>query len=475
MKLSELIENLDIVEVLNFSDVDICSVTQNSKKCNSASLFVAIKGSHLDGADFIPEALSKGVRAIVTERRLNINLKNTIIVKNARKALAELCAKMSGNPERKLFFTGITGTKGKTSTAYILSEILNFSGEKNLLIGTLGVKGISYKNFRNTTPDPTVLFPIFKKAFHSGIKNVSLEVSSQALKDYRVHGIPFDCAAFTGISRDHIGISEHPNFADYLISKRKLFTSFGAKRAVVNFDDAHSSYVSENVAKTVKCGFSHGSDYRITDFSNTPFGSEFCISKIKIRTSLPGEYNARNITMAIAIAKEMYGFDIKEISGAVEKIVIPGRFERQVVNGRNVIIDYAHNGISFAEVMSLSRKLYPGKIISVFGSVGERSFERRQEIANAAEKYSDLSVITSDNPGYESAISICDEILGYFSDKSKAKILVDRSEAIKYAIENSSVGDTVLILGKGRENTMKINGSYLEYSDFDVVRQLGAI
>lgn len=473
MKLSRLIMDLYTVEILNFKDVDVSLITNNSGKCIRNSLFVAICGNYKNGEDFIEDAHSRGARVFVSEHLCYPKLDSVvIIVKNARKALAELCSVFFGNPEKKLVTTAITGTKGKTSSAYLLSRILDYSGVKNMLFGTLGALGVLNKSFCNTTPDPTVIYPIIRRGVHKGINNLVLEVSSQAIKEERVFGMPMDCVLYTGISRDHIGVGEHPCFSDYLNSKHKLFTSFGAKTAVVNFDDAYSSYISGGMPRVHRCGFSKGSEYRIEQFKNTDVGSSFYLNGEKIKTSLMGEYNARNIAMALVAALKMYGCTIEKAKYAVENIVIPGRFEKQSVNGRNVIIDYAHNGESFREVMSLSRKVYGGRLISVFGSVGERCFERRRELALAAEKYSDLSVITSDNPGCESAYSICSEICSYFNNSEKARIITDRAEAIRYAYDASKRGDTILILGKGREETMKVNGKDIEYSDFDVVSRL---
>ena len=473
MKLSSLIRDLYTVEILNFRDIDVNLVTNNSKRCIRNSLFVAIRGSAFNGEDFFKEAYEFGARVFVCENASELKPDSVIIiVKNARKALAELCSAFFKNPQNQMLTTAITGTKGKTSTSYLVSHILNSHNIKNILIGTLGVVGSEKKDFVNTTPDPTVLYPVMRRGVSGGINNLLLEVSSQALKEERVFGIPIDCAAFTGISRDHIGVHEHPSFSDYLNSKHRLFTSYGAKMAVMNFDDAYSSYISAGMPRVIKCGFSKGSDYRISDFENSEDGSKFRVNNEKIKTSLSGEYNAANIAMALAIAEEMYGCPIKEAKLALENVVIPGRYEKRHICGRTVIIDYAHNGDSFDKVMSLSKKIYDGRLISVFGSVGERSFDRRRELASVAEKYSDLSVITSDNPGNESAFSICSEICSYFKNTDKTKIITDRAEAIRYAFDSSKKGDTILILGKGRESGMKINGEVVCYSDFDVVSQL---
>ena len=476
MKLSRLLDGISDITVGCFSDAEITSVSVNSKSTSRASLFVAIVGARSDGHDYVSEAYSRGTRVFVVSRKVDLP-NDTVIVfsKNTRKTLAELCAKISGNPERRLVFVGVTGTKGKTTTAYLLSKILDYHGVKNILISTLGISGEVRRKTENTTPDPTVLFHAFARASHKGVKVVILEVSSQAVKNLRIYGINFDYLAFTGLSSDHVGEFEHPTKSDYIMSKRGLFTSYGAKFAVVNYDNSYSAYISAGVAKVIKCGFSVGADYRISDFTDSKLGAVYSVSGVAVRSSLPGKYNAVNTVIALALAREITGCKIRDCALILDTVSVPGRFEVYDVNGCNVIVDYAHNYESVKEVLALARSLYGGKIICVFGSVGGRSFERRGELARAGEKYADFSVITSDNCYYESPISVCSEIYSYFVDKTKAKIITERKEAIKYALSLSAAGDTVMILGRGHENTININGEAIPFSDSEFVKTLGVV
>ena len=471
--LSALINALSEVTVENFRELDISAVTADSGSVTDGAIFVAIKGKTVDGADYISDAYERGARVFVLSKRKR-NLPKAIYIysKNSRKTLAELCSRFYGNPERKLLFVGITGTKGKTTTSVILSKILDGIGVKNIVVGTLSITTSVVGRLHNTTPDPTVLFPILKDAVAKGIEVAIIEVSSQALKDHRVFGIRFSCVAFTGIGRDHIGDLEHPTIADYLYSKRKLFTDYGADCAVVNFDDPYSSYMSSGVARVVKCGFFENSGLVIKSFSDTSTGSKFTLGSVVVKTSLPGEYNARNVSMAIAIAREVCGASISEAASYVEGIKVDGRFDRKVVNGKNIIVDYAHNSDSFKEVIGLSRRLFGGRIICVFGSVGDRSFLRRAELAHSAEDYADLSVITTDNPGSELPLSICADIYSEFRDKTKAKIITDRESAILYAVGEATVGDTVLLLGRGHETVMCVGGRDIPFSDSLIVEKL---
>lgn len=476
MKLSKLIEGIKDIRIENFRDVEITSVTADSKKCRAGSLFVAVCGSKFNGNDYIDDAHQRGAHVFVSADEIRSNQNSTLIYsKCPRKTLAELCANLNGNPEKKLIFVGVTGTKGKTSTVCFLSDILSGVGVKNVAVGTLGISGVFCAETKNTTPDPTVLFPLFKNVYKSGIKVVLIEVSSQALKDYRVYGIPFDCVVFTGIGRDHIGEFEHPTFSDYLYSKRCLFSSYGAKRAVVNSDDNYSMYMAADVPRVIKCGFSLNSDYIINSFTDSPDGAKFSVGGVSVSSPLPGIYNARNATLALAAAKEVTGYPISKLSKYISSSSVPGRFEYINLNGKNIVIDYAHNRESMTEIINLSKRLFGNKIICVFGSVGERSYSRRRELASVAEKLADFSVITSDNPGYEFPLSVCADIYAEFKDKTKAKIVADREEAIYYAVNEAKIGDTVLILGKGHETSINICGKSIPFSDAGVINKINGL
>lgn len=473
MKLSRLIDGLSLTVAAPFFDAEITSVTADSRHCKAGSLFVAVNGSRFSGADFTAEAYARGARAFVTDTEIPKYKNSTIIYsKYPRKALAELCARLCGNPERKMLFVGITGTKGKTTTAVFLSKILDGAGVGNIAVGTLGVVGMTYPKSVNTTPDPTYLFPLFKTALRAGIHTVVLEVSSQALKDDRVYGIPFDCVAFTGIGRDHVGAYEHASVGDYIASKRKLFTSCGAKRAVINSDDPYASYMASGVAKTVRCGFSPNTDLLIRDFSDSPTGADFLLCGVPVRISMPGAFNAKNAALALALARELTAVPLSELVGHVRHVTVDGRFNAFRIRGVNAVVDYAHNSDSMREVTALARRLYGGRIICVFGSVGERSFARRRELAATAETCADLSVITSDNSGCEPPLSVCADIYSAYRDKSRAKIIADRGEAISYALSVASSGDTVLVLGRGHERRISLFNGEKEFSDKEYLRSL---
>ncbi len=475
MKLSVLLSELFDISVDNFVEREICRICINSKESKAGVIFAAIKGSRYNGADFLEEAYKRGARVFLTaEKRRMPNDATIIFSKKPRKTLAELCAKLSGNPEKKMLLIGITGTKGKTTTGVVMSKILEALHFKNVYIGTVGGRGVKSSFYPNTTPDPTVLFPLLAAAHRDGIRYGILEVSSQALKDYRVFGIKFDTVVFTGLGCDHIGDVEHPTFKDYVLSKRKLFCDYGACRAFVNFDDAYWSYMTSNVPKIIKCGFSFDADFRITDFTDSKSGSIFFLSGVRITSPLPALHNARNTALAIAVASEISGKDISFIAPLVKDANVDGRFEYKELFGRNIVIDYAHNKESFREISKLARRMFSGRLVGVFGSVGERSFNRRKELAYEAECLFDFSVITEDNPGTESVITVCADIYSNFSDKTRARIVPARIDAIKYAISCTKKGDTILLLGKGHEKNIKIDGLIGQFSERDILDMLGS-
>lgn len=452
----------------------IDNVTNDSRKSNKKSIFVCIRGRNFDGNSFVGMAEKSGTKVFVSENEnLKISRGILIISKNARKTMAELCKIVYDFPQSKMKIIGITGTKGKTTVAELVSRSLRSLGVESLCIGTLGISGNGEFKTDNTTPDSTIIYPALKRAYDSGIRIAVIEVSSQALKDYRVYGVEFDFVAFTCIGYDHVGEGEHNSFSDYIAAKRSLFTSYGAKVAVVNYDDPYSSFFSSGVKKVIHCGITPHSDYFIEDVVFGIGGMKFKLSGTECFTYLPGVYNAVNIAIAAALVKEITTKKLSEIFNVISQIKLPGRFEYYRLMDRDVVIDYAHNEKSLCELIALVRGSTKGRIIAVFGSVGGRSYDRRRELARVAEKFADFSVITSDNPCNEEPISIASDIYSAFSDKSLAKIVLDRKEAIKYAFEISATEDAVLLLGKGHEEYMLVKGEKLYFSERDIIKEMG--
>ncbi len=447
---------------------EISGIVFDSRCAVGGSVFFALKGEKYDGNDFVQEAVTRGARVVVSERvNLELSRGMLIIVKNARKFMAEIARAFYDFPDKRMLTVGVTGTKGKSTVVELARGILERLGYSVLSSSTLGIGGIGRAGIEciNTTPDAVSIFSLLSEAYQRGIRIAIIEVSSQALKAYRSYGLEFDIAVFTSLSRDHIGDGEHETLADYIACKRRLFTATRPCTCIVNSDDAYASYFSAGIKRRIRCGSMRYSDIRISDFSSSFDGMSFRLSGHEVSTPLVGEYNAVNIALAVALVREVCGRELREIIQPIATLSVKGRFEHCVIDGRDIIIDYAHNAKSFRELISLVKKLTRGRIIVVFGSVGKRCYERRRELAEAAEELADFSFITSDNPGEESPMEIAREILSAYKDKSHAQIVLMRDEAIRRALDYSSFGDAVLLLGKGHEEYMTTSEGRVKFSE----------
>lgn len=471
MLLSKLLEEVEFLECKNFTERDITDVSPSSKECKEGCVFVCIKGERYDGNDFVDDAASRGAKVFVSERDLSTKRDETVIIsKNARKTLAEISKCLHFRNIENMLIVGITGTKGKTTTAVCLSEALKNSGVPVIFIGTPGIKIFGneggYTDTDNTTPDAPLIYKSLSLAYNLGIRAAVIEVSSQALAKYRVYGIPFTLGIFTNFSSDHIGASEHKDEQEYFMAKKSLFDSYGVRCAVVNIQDSRALEISSAVPEiiTVKTTLLQGGNLNL----------RFLCNGEMIKLLGVGAFNAVNASLALAAAERMFGITKTSLAEALGSVFVNGRFEVYRIRGKTVIIDYAHNAESFRAVMCEVRKFTKGKIISVFGSVGDRGADRRIALAKAAERFSDLSVITTDNPGFESPTKIAEDIYSGFTVKERARVLVDRIEAIAYAVSFATSRDTVLLLGKGHEKYQLVNGEKRLFSERAILLALGA-
>ncbi|MBQ8720326.1 MAG: UDP-N-acetylmuramoyl-L-alanyl-D-glutamate--2,6-diaminopimelate ligase [Clostridia bacterium] len=467
----------DLVEIKGEhpqKNTEIKRICIDSRKCSEGSIFVCYRGGRLDSHAFASDAYERGARVFISEHPLAVPSDSLVIIsKKPRKTAAELSVKLYGELQRSMRFIGITGTKGKSSVALMLSHILGRCGIRHAVVGTLGVLGLGEPiPLSNTTPDAVELYPILKRIKDSMIGVVIMEVSSQALRDSRLHTLRFDTVVFTSFGVDHIGELEHPSEGDYLSSKRRLFTEYSAELAVVNSDDAHAEFLTRGVKRRVMCSIGGAADFSAERIRQRRDKTLFTLRGYEYAISVLGRHNVMNSLIAVAVAESAFGIDFRAALATLSDVTLPGRFEVHDTRRSKFIIDYAHNYMSVTAASRAAREAFGGRQIFVIGSVGGRAFGRRRELARAAEESSDFTVISSDNPGFEPAISICAEIYSHFSDKTRAKVIVDREEAIKYAHSIASRGDIIMLFGKGHEEYQRVRGEDIPFSERSIIRSL---
>ena len=449
-------------------------ITQDSREVKEGFLFFAIKGAKFDGHNFVGEALKKGALAAVVERPFPEFGGRIIRVENTRKALAETAHIFFGRPSESLKVTGVTGTNGKTTTTHIIGRILEEAGFKTGLVGTIHYRiGDIVLGEGRTTPEPVVWHETLKRMLDMGASHIAAEVSSHALDQDRVWGTGFEAVIFTNLTQDHLDY--HRSMESYFLSKRKLFTDYDYEFAVVNADDPYGRRLLRDIGpKAVSYG--REGEVRIiefeTDFDGSRLALEFRSEVLEFRSNLIGEFQAYNISAALAYALKA-GIDLDAIRRALGNISVPGRFEvYRSPEGFLVVIDYAHTPDAIDNVLRTVRRLAKGKVITVFGAGGNRDRSKRPLMGKAAEMWSDLMVITSDNPRFEDPRRIVEDILAGIKAKGKVLVIEDRREAIAKAIKTARSGDVVAVLGKGHEKYQEIEGIKYPFSDADVVREI---
>ncbi len=456
-------------------------LTADSRQAGEAGLFICIKGFVSDGHDYAPKAYAGGCRAFLTERMLDLPEDALqILVPNTHIAKAEAAAAFYGHPERRMELFAITGTKGKTTTALFVQKILNDAGVPTGYMGTNGIIfGDKHYPTVNSTPDSLLIYAYLREMLDAGIYNAVMEVSSQGLKLYRTYGLSFRVCAFTNLSHDHIGGNEHPDMADYAACKHRLFTDYPHDFTVCNMDDPASADMTEgDPAKIVGFSTKGHPDAAWTTtviqgvIRNGIPGMEYAVAyegKTLPRMYFlpqPGEFNVKNALCAVAIARNAFGVSVEAACESLETATVPGRFETVFCDHVLYVIDYAHNAVSMASMLDLLRGYAPTRLICLFGSVGERTKERRHELAEVTGIRADLCILTSDNPGREDPMAILEEIDAAYPAGSCPRVLIpDRAEAVAYAVREARPGDMILLAGKGHETYQLVGGEKRPYSD----------
>jgi len=457
----------------------ISSIANNSKQVEKGSLFFAIKGTKTDGHKYITDAIDNGAAAIVVEEQQPDIDSAQILVDDSRKALSRAAKNFYDDPTRKLNVIGITGTNGKTSTVYILNRIASLSEIPAGTIGTLGYSILDeYHNCSLTTPDVIKLQNIFQQMVNKGVKTVFMEVSSHAIALHRVRDIHFQGVCFLNLSQDHLDF--HETMDEYAATKARLFSMVDQKGfAICNIDSHYAQKFIDNCkANLLIFSLEKDADYiwqKVNSYHNTIDGLiKTPKSEIPINSKLSGKFNLQNILAAVAIADNL-NIESKKIKNAFRKIKpVPGRIQEiSLEQGPRVFIDYAHTPHAIINVLDELSELVTedGRLITVYGCGGDRDRKKRPSMTEAVEKYSDLSVLTTDNPRFEKPEDITNDAKQGFSGKHNYKIIIDREKAINWSLKESNGNDIVAILGKGHETYQEIKGKRYPFSDFKVVRR----
>ena len=485
MNLKNMLVGLEGLKVKGDLDIDIAGLDRNSKNIKEGYLFVAIKGFSVDGHKFINDAIENGAKAILVEEGCDLkeikNIDNITIVmaKDTREALAITSANFYGNPSRKFKLIGVTGTKGKTTTTFMIKEILEKAGKKVGLIGTIAIyiNGKKIQDSDRTTPESIELQQIFAKMVDEGVEVVVMEVSSQSLKLHRVTGCEFDYVVFTNFSEDHISPNEHPDMKDYFESKLKLFKM--CKNGIVNTDDLHGAKIPGLFpdSNIVTYGIDNYANVLAKDITITNSYVDFKVKitdrNERVKTGIPGRFSVYNSLAAICVAQK-FGVSPEVVKEALAQVRVPGRSEL-VDNKREIpiMIDYAHSPESLENILQAVKSYTRGKVISVFGCGGDRDSGKRPIMGEISGRIADYTFITSDNTRTEKAQKIVDKIEeGIKKTKGNYKVIVDRTEAIKEAIKMATKRDIVVLAGKGHEPYQEINGVKHPFDERIIVREI---
>jgi len=483
MKLTDLLCKLDYECIQGHADLEVDQVVYDSRKITEGCLFICIAGANFDGHDFAAEAVDKGARALVVSREVpEVAGKDVTLIKvsDTRYAMAFISAAYFGYPAEKLRIIGITGTKGKTTTTYMVKSILENAGYKVGLVGTIEVIiGREHIHAGNTTPESYALQEYFARMVEAGMDAVVMEVSSQGLMLHRTQGFVFDLGIFTNLEADHIGPNEHASFEEYLRCKGLLFKQ--CRVGIVNGDDSHVDAVLEgHTCQVERYGLGENNDLRAEDVRLVSKPGELGVAfrveglmDFDVEVPTPGRFSVYNALTAIAICRH---FNVREddIKRALLAVRVKGRIEMVKVSERfTLLIDYAHNAMALESLLTSLREYKPNRLVCLFGCGGNRSRQRRYEMGEVSGRLSDLTIITSDNPRFEDPQDIINDIKTGIDRTEGAYVeIIDRKEAIRYAIGHGQEGDIIILAGKGHEDYQEIRGVKYPMDERTLIREI---
>ncbi len=478
MKLKKLFKGIPITNIKGSKDIEITGISSDSRYVSPGSLFIAKKGSEFDGSKFILDAINAGAKAIVTDIYdpfLNVC---QVIVKDVNQIEALIACKYYNYPSKKLFSVGITGTNGKTTTSYLIKHILDSNNIKCGLIGTVEYFLGNSKVFSTlTTPSNVLNQKYLKEMIHNKCEAVCMETSSHGLSQNRLDYIDFDVGIFTNLTLDHLDY--HKTFENYLNAKKKLFDNLNKKSvSVVNIDDKnYEKLIKDSKSKIVTISVNKKADLQAVNIRYSLKGTYFDViyknKSYNFFTSLIGHFNVYNCLSAIAvgiikpISLEKLKQNIKSFSS------VPGRLERiKTKKPFHIFVDHAHTDDAMKNVLSVLNNIKKNKIINVFGCGGNRDKSKRQKMAKASEKYSDVSIVTSDNPRSEDPNDIINEIVLGFSKNTSYIVKKDRKQAIEKAISLAKKDDIIIISGKGHETYQIFADRTIAFDDREIAKNI---
>lgn len=472
MKLSEILKGIKTKN--DYTDCEIADVVQDSRSAGEGCLFVCIKGNTFDGHSAAREVVQNGAAAVLCERDLGLD--KQIIVENTRAVYSSVCANFFGNPADRLKLVGITGTNGKTTTAFLIKQILEHSGKKVGLIGTVqNMVGNEIYPAKYTTPDPHELQKLFSLMVKAGCEYCVMEVSSQALAQGRVNGLTFEIGAFTNLTQDHLDY--HKTFENYFEAKRILFKN--CKTAVTNADDAYGLKIVENTPCSVVTYAvnTNNADYVAKNVKFKATGVEYELvgdSIGRVICPIPGRFSVYNSLCAASIALTL-GIDFGTVLTAVSQSAgVKGRIEVVPTNtDYTVIIDYAHSPDGLENIITSLHEIAKGRVVTVFGCGGDRDKGKRPKMGKIAAELSDFCVVTSDNPRSEDPAAIINDILEGMKGVSTPYVVVEnRKDAIRWAMEHAEKDDIILLAGKGHETYQILPTGTIHFDEREAVAEI---
>ncbi|MGE5391779.1 MAG: UDP-N-acetylmuramoyl-L-alanyl-D-glutamate--2,6-diaminopimelate ligase [Deltaproteobacteria bacterium] len=482
MLLKDLLDGISYSLIAGSDGCEISGIAYDSRYVVPGGLFVCIEGTVTDGHQYISAACEAGAAALIVQKSVKAPPGVTVILaENSRQALALASSAWFGHPSRHLKLIGVTGTKGKTTTTYMIKAILEESGHRTGLIGTIEtIVGDAHTPAKNTTPESYELQKLFRAMLDAGCDSAVMEVSSQGLMMDRVTGCDFDIGIFTNISPDHIGPNEHPNYENYLYCKTMLFKM--CKLGILNIDDpGYQDMLAGSSCEILTFGLSSGADYQAADVSMLArsgwLGVSFNLTgpggTFPVKVGVPGDFSVYNALAAIAACLP-FGATPEGINRALENIRVRGRIELvPALPHFTLLIDYAHNALSLENLLRTLRAYEPPRLICLFGCGGNRDRQRRFDMGRISGQMADFSILTTDNPRNEEPESIFADIQqGINPTGGKYIIIDDRLEAIRYLIQNAQPGDVAVLAGKGHESYQEIRGIKHHMDERELVAQV---